>query len=113
VSATGKRFEWLENQGGSKNCARDRTSPLVEARLARYRSLLRFIAARVLQGGEGIEEAVRNCLLAAACSPPRLENEGALRSWLLRLLMDEALQILYRQKAASEASLGQVLSEVR
>jgi DNA-directed RNA polymerase specialized sigma24 family protein len=116
VSATGELFEsrsarLLASQPGWKKCGC--MTPVVDARLSRYRGLLRFMAARVLGGSEGVEEAVRNCLLAAACDPPRFETEGALRSWLLRLLIGEALQVLYRQKKTSEPILEPVLSEVR
>jgi DNA-directed RNA polymerase specialized sigma24 family protein len=88
-------------------------TPFVEAPFSRYRGLLRFVAARVLNGHDGVEEAVRNCLLAAACNPPELASEGAFRSWLLRTLIDEALEILHEKRNLSPTSPEQVLSEVR
>jgi DNA-directed RNA polymerase specialized sigma24 family protein len=87
-------------------------TPFIQNRFSRYRRLLHFVASRVLDGREGAEEAVKNCLLAAACDPPRFETEGAFRGWLLRLLIDEALQILHRQKTRPDTSLEPVLSEV-
>ena len=64
------------------------------ARFARCRALLRFIACRVLGSNEGTEDAMQSCWLTASCNPPKFENEGAFRSWLLRILIDEALKIL-------------------
>jgi DNA-directed RNA polymerase specialized sigma24 family protein len=70
------------------------------ARFARCRGLLRFIASRVLGSNEGAEDAIKNCWLTASCNPPKFEYEGAFRSWLLRILIDEALIIL-REKEQS------------
>jgi DNA-directed RNA polymerase specialized sigma subunit, sigma24 homolog len=65
-----------------------------EARFSRCHRLLSFIACRVLGGNEGVDEAVQNCRLMASRNPPRFEYEGAFRSWLLRILIDEALVVL-------------------
>ena len=59
-----------------------------------YRRVLFFVAYRVLGNREEAEEAVCNCLLSARHSGPRFEGEGAFRSWLVRVVIDEALQIL-------------------
>lgn len=64
------------------------------ARFARCRGLLRFIASRVLGSSEEVENALQSCWLTASCNPPKFEYEGAFRSWLLRILIDEALIIL-------------------
>ena len=64
-------------------------------RFARSRSLLHFTACRVLGSPERAELAVRNCWRRASRNPPRFGNDGAFRSWLLRLLIDEALFILH------------------
>jgi hypothetical protein len=72
--------------------------PTLDPRLTRYRGLLYFVASRVLNGREGAEEAVDNCLSIAAVAAPPFESEGARGSWLLRLVIDEALCILYREK---------------
>jgi DNA-directed RNA polymerase specialized sigma24 family protein len=65
-------------------------------RFARSRALLHFTACRVLGNPERAELVVRNCWLRASRNPPRFSQEGAFRSWLLRLLIDEALAILHR-----------------
>ena len=64
--------------------------------LSRYRRILYRVAYRVLDNHEEAEEAVQNCVMAASCNAPRFENEGAFRSWLVRVLIDEALAILYK-----------------
>ena len=61
---------------------------------SRCRGLLHFTACRVLGGPEGAELAVQNCWLTASRNPPTFECEGAFRSWLLRVVIDEASTIL-------------------
>lgn len=60
-------------------------------RFSRCCGLLYFVACRVLGTTEGAEEVVQACWLKASCNPPRFEHEGAFRSWLIRILIDEAL----------------------
>jgi DNA-directed RNA polymerase specialized sigma24 family protein len=57
--------------------------------LQAYR-LLDFIAYRVLRDKKRAQIAIHNCWQAAARNPPRFEFEGAFRSWLARVLIDEA-----------------------
>ena len=67
-------------------------------RFSRYRGLLHFMAGRVLGRSERADLALGNSWLAASLNPPRLDNEGAFRSWLFRILIDEALAILRRTR---------------
>jgi hypothetical protein len=67
---------------------------------SRYRSLLSLIAYRVLGNCEEADDAVRNCLRAAAGSALRFEHEGAFRCWLARVLIDEAVTILNKQRSS-------------
>jgi DNA-directed RNA polymerase specialized sigma24 family protein len=67
-------------------------------RFLRSHRLLYFIACRVLGGDEKALIAIRNCWRTALCSPPHFEYEGAFRSWLVRILIDEALAILRENK---------------
>jgi hypothetical protein len=60
---------------------------------SRCHRLLHFTACRVLGGPDGADLAVRNCWLTASCDPPRFDREGAFRSWLVRILIDEASAI--------------------
>lgn len=68
--------------------------------LSRYRPVLSLIAYRVLADHAEAEYAVQNCLRAAAVSAPRFDHEGAFRSWLARILIDEAVTILNKQVAS-------------
>jgi RNA polymerase sigma-70 factor, ECF subfamily len=69
---------------------------------ARYRSILSLIAYRVLGNHEDAEEAVQRCLRLASDRAPRFDHEGAFRSWLARILIDEAVTILHRQRSSTE-----------
>jgi DNA-directed RNA polymerase specialized sigma24 family protein len=71
---------------------------LFQVRFARCHRLLHFIACCVLSGAERTEEVIERCRLRASLSPQRFEYEGAFRSWLLRLLIDEALAVLRRSQ---------------
>ena len=79
-----------------------------DTQLSRYRGLLYFVASRVLEDRQRAEEAVENCLLAATRNPSTFDSEGAFRSWLLRILIDEALQILHRERSTSTSLLEPV-----
>jgi DNA-directed RNA polymerase specialized sigma24 family protein len=69
-----------------------------EARFSRCHGLLYFLACRVLGSHEFAEDAVQNCRLTASRNPRSFEYEGAFRSWLVRILIDEALLILHREE---------------
>jgi len=56
---------------------------------------------------------VENCFLAAICHPQEFESEGSFRSWLLRILINEALQILRQKSGSSTASHQSAFSEQR
>ena len=71
------------------------------ARFSRCYRLLHFLARRVLGGPERVEEAIENCLSTASRNPPRFEYEGAFRSWLIRVLIDEALALLRKSRGAN------------
>jgi DNA-directed RNA polymerase specialized sigma24 family protein len=76
-----------------------------ETRLLRYCGLLRFVASRVLGGPDEIEEAVERCFHAASRYPVSFEHEGEFRSWLVRVLVDEALQMRSRRMSRSGRDL--------
>ena len=81
------------------------------ARFARCRGLLRFIAFRVLGSNKEAENALQCCWLTASCNPPKFEYEGAFRSWLLRILIDEALIILREKEQSTSDSKRVTFSE--
>jgi RNA polymerase sigma-70 factor (ECF subfamily) len=64
------------------------------SRFSRYRPLLYSLACRVLGDIRGAEDALENCWLTTSHNPPEFNYEGAFRSWLARVLIDEALAIL-------------------
>ena len=62
-------------------------------RFARSRSLLHFTARRILGCSAEAELAIRNCWRRASRNPPGFRYDGAFRSWLLRILINEALAV--------------------
>jgi len=64
-------------------------------RASRYRGLLHFVAYRVLGNPDKADVAVENCLLVAFRHVRAFDCEGAFRSWLVRLALDESLAILH------------------
>jgi hypothetical protein len=69
-------------------------SAVFDVRFWRSYRMLRFIACRVLGGPEHANKAVENCWHTASRRAPRFDHEGEFRSWLLRVLIDEALALL-------------------
>jgi DNA-directed RNA polymerase specialized sigma24 family protein len=64
-------------------------------RASRYRGLLHFVAYRVLGDPDRADIAVKNCLFAASHRVTAFDCEGAFRSWLVRIAVDQALAILH------------------
>jgi DNA-directed RNA polymerase specialized sigma24 family protein len=73
-----------------------------DVRFSRCYRLLYFVAQRILGDSEASENAVENCRLAASRNPPRFEYESAFRSWLVRVLIEEALTILRLRERVRE-----------
>jgi DNA-directed RNA polymerase specialized sigma24 family protein len=72
------------------------------ARAARYHRLLYFVAHRVLGNPERAVIAVEICLFSAARHVGTFDHEGAFRSWLVRLALDESLAILHGRKTPED-----------
>jgi DNA-directed RNA polymerase specialized sigma24 family protein len=64
-------------------------------RASRYRGLLHFVVYRVLGNPERADIAVENCLFSASHRVTAFDCEGAFRSWLVRIAIDQALAILH------------------
>ncbi len=64
-------------------------------RASQYRRLLYFVAHRVLGNPERADIAVENSLYSASRRATAFDCEGAFRSWLVRIAIDEALAILH------------------
>jgi DNA-directed RNA polymerase specialized sigma24 family protein len=65
---------------------------------------LRFLAGLILDDSRMAEEAVQNCWMRASRNPLSFESEGSFGSWIMRLLVSEALSI--RQQRHAEAFDG-------
>jgi DNA-directed RNA polymerase specialized sigma24 family protein len=84
---------------------RDEDPALFHTRFWGCHRLLQFIACRVLGGPERVDETIENCWVKASRNPPRFEYVGAFRSWLVRVLIDEALAILQNERIAQDVRL--------
>lgn len=71
-----------------------------EAWFSRCRQTLCLLACRVLGSPEQMHQVVESCKITASRNPPAFEYEGAFRSWLVRILIDEAIVILRQRKSA-------------
>ena len=86
---------WLDETNAMQTFLQERLTQF-DTRFSRYHGLLRFIACRVLPNSEGAAEAIENCRVRASQNLPEFEQEGAFRSWLVRILLDEAMAIRQR-----------------
>jgi len=86
-----------------------RGQALFQFRFLRRYGLLHFIACCVLGRAERTEDVIERCRLKASGTPARFEYEGAFRSWLLRVLIDEAVVVLRRSQEEEQGydTLGQ------
>jgi DNA-directed RNA polymerase specialized sigma24 family protein len=91
--------DFLTANGRYENAA------VFHTRFWRCHRLLHLIACRVLGGPEQADAAIENCRLKASRNPPRFEHEGAFRSWLLRVLIDEALSVLRERHRTVEPGI--------
>jgi len=71
------------------------------ARFSRCYGLLQFVARRILGSSAGAEGVIENCRVKASQSCPEFDQEGAFRSWLVRVLIDEALAVLRMNRAGN------------
>jgi DNA-directed RNA polymerase specialized sigma24 family protein len=78
---------------------------IFHARFWRCHQLLQFIACRVLGGPERADDVIENCWLRVSRNPPRFKYEGAFRSWLVRVLIDQALAL---RRANEGSGLGEI-----
>jgi RNA polymerase sigma-70 factor, ECF subfamily len=85
-----------------------------EILFSRYRPILYRLGQRILRNHEESEDAVQNCSLVAFRKMESFKYEGAFRSWLARILVNEAITILRKRKRAysSESFLPQETAEV-
>jgi DNA-directed RNA polymerase specialized sigma24 family protein len=85
--------------------ATDRTQwGTLDERYERCRPALHFIARRILPDQEIAACAVENCWLRASRNPLSFESDGAFGSWIMRLLIREAVCILHQVRTAQGVS---------
>lgn len=65
----------------------------------KYSRLLYDLAHRVLRNREEAEDAVQCCLLQAYRNLSNVQCQSSFRSWLVRILINEALAIVRRKKS--------------
>lgn len=70
----------------------------LETWISRYRRVLYFVAYRALGDHADAADAVRSCTLSIRHKVPSLEHEGGFRSSVVRVLIDEALAILRKNR---------------
>ena len=83
-------------------------SAIFVRRFLRSYRLLIFIACRVLGNEETAPIAVQNCWRTSSRNLPHFEHEGAFRTWLVRVLIDEALAILRESQGEKDAAAADV-----
>jgi RNA polymerase sigma-70 factor, ECF subfamily len=77
---------------------------------SRYNSFLHFLACRVLGSRADAEDVVQNCLLRAFRNLEQFNNDGAFRSWLARILVNEAISFLRKKRSSRGFPVGRVAS---
>jgi DNA-directed RNA polymerase specialized sigma24 family protein len=84
-----------------------------DTRFSRCFRLLHFVACHVLGGPERAHDAIEGCRLTASRNPPRFEYEGEFRRWLVRILVDEALAILWKETKTGVKDIPQPAKQKR
>jgi DNA-directed RNA polymerase specialized sigma24 family protein len=105
---SGKNKEGKENKVDGQN-----EQNTFDLQFSRACELLHFIARRILNCVEEAEEAVRNCRLKASRNTPGFSSEGAFKSWLVRILIDEATLLLRGKENNATASSNHLWEQVQ
>jgi RNA polymerase sigma-70 factor (ECF subfamily) len=84
-----------------------------EILFSRYQPILYRLAHRILRNHEEAEDAVQNSSLAAFRKLKSFKYEGAFRSWLARIVVNEAITIFRKRKRThlSECAIPQEKTE--
>jgi RNA polymerase sigma factor (sigma-70 family) len=106
MNVVSQSYSGIEDETRSNS---QESSEALDVLFSRYRRVLYRIAYRVLENHEEAEDAVQNCLLAASCNVPRFDSVGAFRSWLIRVLIDQALAVLYKERIRTTMSPEPIL----
>ena len=101
------RENCLKEHNGFVKSEEEQSAIFVRRFLRSYR-LLNFMSRRILGDEDRAFVAILNCWQTASRNPPRFEYEGAFRSWLVRVLIDEALAILHESQEEKDAVAADV-----
>lgn len=108
---------FFPNERNRENCLKEHNgfvkseegqSAIFVRRFLRSYRLLNSMASRILGDEDRAFVAILNCWQTASRNPPRFEYEGAFRSWLVRVLIDEALAILHESQEEKDAVAADV-----
>jgi DNA-directed RNA polymerase specialized sigma24 family protein len=86
---------------------------IFRARFWRSSRILHIIAGRILGEPEQAKKAVENCWRSASAHAPRFEYESAFRSWLVRVLIDEALVLFAEKQQIPETNISREADVLR
>jgi len=101
------RENCLKEHNGFVKSEEEQSAIFVRRFLRSYR-LLNSMASRILGDEDRAFVAILNCWQTASRNQPRFEYEGAFRSWLVRVLIDEALAILHESQEEKDAVAADV-----
>ena len=73
-------------------------------RFSKWRDSLFVVACRVLGDSEAATQVVEQCFRKACPEPPKFGSDGAFGSWLLRVLLDEALKARAARQQAGKGT---------
>ena len=75
---------------------------------SRYYTFLHALACHVLDGREDAEDVVQNSLIRALGNLQQVNNAGAFRSWVSRIVVNEAIDLLRKKRSARKFSEARV-----
>jgi DNA-directed RNA polymerase specialized sigma24 family protein len=96
----------MTNTSEGSHTGLDSKAALFDRRFWRCYGLQYFIACRILDDPDQATKAVENCWHSASARAPHFEYEGAFRSWLLRVLIGEALLLLGQRQQTFETNIA-------
>ncbi|HTP69188.1 MAG TPA: sigma factor [Dongiaceae bacterium] len=76
-------------------------------RFWKWRDSLYVVSLRMLREPQTATDVVEACFRRACAKPPKFESDGAFGSWLLRILIDEALRARGEKRRAGKAKRQQ------
>jgi len=79
--------------------AADGDAAAFEVLVRRYGSLMRAYAARILNGSDEADDVVQETFITAWQQLPELENPGAVKGWLMRIVSHKAIDRVRSRKS--------------